>query len=270
MTAAADIALPVHAASERGARVRHRLALIVHLTRQEIKLSSRFSTVGALWPLLRQLAQLAVITVAFTAVLDLGIPNYAAFVLAGLVGWTWFVSAMTTSADAIRWKRELAMRPGFPTLILPVLAVTVPLFDVLLALPLLFGLLVFTAEVHAATPLLLPLLLLQGLLMVGLGWVVSSVAVFLRDVPQIVTLFVTLGFYITPIYFDVSRVPADYQWIIRLNPMAVLLEAQRAALLGTPWPPVSSLMALGVLTVVLLGCGFLLFTKLSRRFADEL
>lgn len=270
MTGIPNVPAPVHAASARGARVRHRLELIAHLTRQEIKLSSRFSTVGALWPLLRQVAQLVVITVAFTAVLDLGIPDYPVFVLSGLVGWTWFVSAMTTSSDAIRWKRELAMRPGFPTLILPVLAVTVPLFDVVLALPLLFVLLVATTDVHAATPLLLPLLMLQGLFMIGLGWIVASVAVFLRDVPNLVTLVVTLGFYITPIYFDVARVPADYQWIIRLNPMAVFLEAERAALLGTAWPPLTSMLALGAFTAALVGGGFALFTRLSRRFADEL
>lgn len=261
---------PVHASSGRSALLRHRMALVAHLTRQEIKLSSRFSVVGAFWPILRQLAQLVVITVAFTAVLDLGIPDYPAFVLAGLVGWTWFVTAMTTSGDAIRWKRELAMRPGFPTFILPVLAVTVPLFDVLLALPLLAVLLVVTTEIQATTPLLIPLLLLQGLFMVGLGWVVASAAVFLRDIPNVVTLVVTLGFYVTPIYFEVGRVPEQYQWIIRMNPMAVLLEAERAALLGTAWPPASSLIALGALTAALLAGGWWQFTRLSRRFADEL
>jgi lipopolysaccharide transport system permease protein len=219
---------------------------------------------------LRQLVQLAVLVVAFSAVLDLGIPNYPVFVFAGLIGWTWFTTALGTSASTLLDNRALVMRANFPTVVLPVVAVTVALVDALFALPVLLAMLALTGELRASCVLLLPLLALQGVMTVGLAWLVSSVAVFLRDVPQIVGLVLLMGFYLTPVYFDVARVPADYQWVVRLNPMAVMLEADRAVLLGTPGPPLASFAGLVAFSGLSLVVGWRVFAGLRKGFVDEL
>lgn len=249
---------------------RHSLTLINHLVRREIATKNRFSFVGAAWPLLRQLAQLAVLVLAFSAVLDLGIDDYPAFVFCGLIGWSWFVIGVNAASTSIRDGTSLAMRPGFPTLVLPVVAVVVPSVDVLFALPVLLIMLALTGELHASAMLFVPLLLLQGVLMIGLGWLVASVSVFLRDLPNLVTLVTLMAFYVTPVFFEVSRVPENYQWLIRLNPVAVLLEADRAVLLGTPFPPWGSFVGVVVISAALFGGGLVLFQRLSRNMADEL
>ena len=64
------------------AGVRRTLTLITHLAARDVAQANRFSVIGAGWPLLRQLAQLAVLAIAFSAVLDLGIPDYPVFVFA--------------------------------------------------------------------------------------------------------------------------------------------------------------------------------------------
>lgn len=246
------------------------LALVTHLIGREIAQTNRFSAIGAAWPLLRQLAQLTVLVVAFGTILDLGIPDYPVFVFCGLIGWTWFVAGLSTAATSIRANRALAMRAGFPTPVLPVVATAVPLVDVLFALPVLLVMLLFTAELSLTVPLLIPLLVLQGAMGVGLGWIAASLSVYFRDIPQLVNVVLLMGFYLTPVYFDVGRVPEDYQWLLRLNPMAVLLEADRAVLLGTPFPPWPALAGVVVFTGLVLGGGWMLFSRLRAGFVDEL
>ena len=250
--------------------LRHALALTLHLARRDIAATNRMSVVGAAWPLLRQLAQLAILVFAFSAVLDLGIENYPAFVFCGLIGWSWFTAGMIAASDSVNSMRNFAMRPGFPTVVLPVLAVLVPFVDVLFALPVLAVMLALLGELGPSALLIVPLLALQGLLMVGFGWVLGSLAVFFRDIPSLVSVGTLMAFYVTPVFFDVTRIPEDYQWIIRLNPMAIMLEADRAVLLGTPFPPVGAFAAVVGLTALLLVGGYALFQRLAPQFADEL
>lgn len=249
---------------------RHALTIALHLVRRELLVTNALSVVGAGWPLLRQLAQLAVLVIVFSKLLPLGIENYGVFVFSGLIGWSWFSSALSGAASSSQTFRSLALRPRFPTYVLPVVATTVPFVDVLVALPVLLVMLIAVGEVHATAPLLIPLLAVQGLLGLGLGWIVAAISVFLRDVPHIVGVALLLGFYVTPVYFDVSRVPDEYQWIVLLNPLAVLLEADRAALLGTPWPPAGLLAGVIVFSTVLAAVGLVVFRRLAPSFADEL
>jgi lipopolysaccharide transport system permease protein len=244
--------------------------LVGHLLRREIALSHRSSLIGAGWPLVRQLVQLAVLVFVFSHVLDLGVPDYPAFVYCGLLGWSWFTTALTQSTTAIPDNRNLAMRPGFPTIVLPLLAVLVPLVDLAIALPVLVVLLLVDASLQWTIVLLPLLLLVQGVLSLGLAWLCSSLTVFVRDIPHLVGVALVLGFYVTPVYFDVARVPEQYTWILRLNPMAVLLEAERAVLLGTPFPPVANFIAVVGFSVLLALGGWAAFRRLAPLFADEL
>ena len=80
---------------------------------------------------------------------------------------------------------------------------------------------------------LFPLLLLQmAALGLGFGIIVSSLTTKYRDLAQLVGFGVQLWMYATPIVYPASQIPAKYQWIIALNPMAPVIEAFRYAFLG--------------------------------------
>jgi lipopolysaccharide transport system permease protein len=251
-------------------RLRYLRELVMHLTVRELSLNYRDTVLGWSWPLARQLVQLAVLVFVFSKVLNLGIKNYPAFVFCGLIAWTWFSTGILAASRSILANRHFGMRPRFPTAVLPIIAVSVALFDAIVALPILVVLLAAGHEL-SPTALLLPLVfVVQFVLMSGLAWFCASLSVFLRDIPNLVGVIVLLGFYVTPIWFDVSRVPERYRWVLDLNPAAVLIEADRAILLGHPWPPVAALITVGFGSFVLAASGYLCFRRLSRDFADEL
>ena len=108
------------------------------------------------------------------------------------------------------------------------------------------------------------------MLMTGIAWLVSSVSVFFRDVPNLTQVVLQILFYMTPVFYGLRTVPDEYEPILHANPMSTMVEAFRAALLGDPWPSVGQFAYVIVLSVVLCVVGYLTFNRLSRNFADNL
>src|SRR5919202_293058 len=122
-------------------RARHLADLVAHLVRRQLDSAHRLTVLGWLWPLVRQLAQLAVLVFLFSKVLDLGIADYPVFVFTGLIVWTWFQTAMLEATRSLQTGRHLVFSPHFPDVALPLVAVAAPLVDLLMALPVLLVLL---------------------------------------------------------------------------------------------------------------------------------
>ena len=250
--------------------MRYLRELVTHLTRRELALGYQNTILGWTWPLTHQLLQLAVLVFAFSKVLNLKIENYPAFVFSGLIAWTWFSTGLVTASRAILVNRQFALRPGFPTAVLPVIAIAVPMFDAVVALPLLFVLLAVGHDLSADVVLLPVAFAVQFVMMAGLAWLSASLSVVLRDIPNLIAVLILMGFYVTPVYFDVGRVPEQYQWLLRLNPATTLIEADRAILMGGPWPTVAALAIVTAGSFAVAAGGYLCFRRLSHSFADEL
>ncbi len=245
-------------------------ALTLHLTVRALRSSHALTLLGWAWPVVRQLAQLAVLVFIFGQVFDLGIENFPVFVFIGLVAWMWFQAAVGGAATSVLSQRHLVMQPRLPSTVLPIVAVTVPLVDVVFALPALVLMLLLSTGLSwglLACPLLLAL---QFLLVAGLGWLVAAVSVFFRDVPNLVGVALMILFYLTPVFYDRASVPDQFRFILDLNPMAILSEAYRHLLLGTPGPGPARLAVLAVVAMALAAVGHRAFTRLSPRFADYL
>jgi homopolymeric O-antigen transport system permease protein len=245
-------------------------ALVVHLTARQLKSSHHLTLLGWGWPVVRLLAQLAVLVFLFGKLLHLNIPNYPIFVFVGLLGWNWFSAGVSTAATSVLSQRHLVMQPRLPSSVLPVVAATVPLVDVLFALPVLGLMLALSTGLRwglLACPLILGL---EFVLIVGLAWLVAGVSVFLRDVPNIVGVALMILFYLTPVFYAGSHVPERFRWVLELNPLTTILEVYRWLLLGTPSPGAARLGAVVAATLVVALLGHRVFTHLAPRFADHL
>jgi lipopolysaccharide transport system permease protein len=244
--------------------------LTLHLTAHELASANRFTVLGWAWPLIRQLAQLGVLVLLFSRIVDLGVGNYAVFVFAGLISWTWFATSVDVATASLIGNRHLVMQPRFPPAVLPVVSVATGLVDCLIALPVLLLMTIGSGDIRATVMLLPILFVVQFVLTCGVALIVAVVTVYLRDVRGLVTVALTLLFYLTPVFYDVSRVPDRYETLLRLNPLTILLECYRWMLIGSDFPPAWAVAWLLAATVVAAAIGVVVFRRLARGVVDEL
>jgi lipopolysaccharide transport system permease protein len=244
--------------------------LSLHLVRREIDATHRMTVLGWAWPLVRQLVQLGILVFIFGSVVDLGIDDFPVFVFSGLIAWNWFSTGCTAATGSLLDERHLLFQPRLPPAVLPIVAIIVPLVDVLMALPVLVLLLLLEGGVPV-TALLIPLfVVVQLVLMSGIAWIVSAAAVFLRDVPNIVGVALNALFYLTPVFYGIHTIPEKYRSLLELNPMATIVNGYRAILLHQPVPGAFAILYTLGLAALLCVVGYLAFTRIQDRFVDNL
>jgi lipopolysaccharide transport system permease protein len=250
--------------------VRRLNELVLHLSVREIAAAHRFTALGWTWPVVRQLVQLGILVFVFTVIFDVGIDNYPAFVFSGLIVWSWFSVGVPAAARVLIDRRHLLFQPGFRSAALPAVAVAVPLIDLVIALPILVGMLLVGGDIGAASLLFVVLIVIQAVLMLGLAWLTAALNVHFRDVSHIVAVVVASLFYLTPVFYDLDQVPHEYQWILQLNPMTVLIDGQHKILIDGKVPDLLGLAAVAGFSVLVAAFGFWVFRRMEPGFVDEL
>lgn len=114
------------------------------------------------------------------------------------------------------------------------------------------------------------ILLIQYILCLGLSLIVSSVTVFFRDLQHFIGVILQLLFYATPIVYSMEAVPANFRWLLRLNPMSYLIDGYRAIFYNKTMPNFRELLIAFIMGIILCVVGYFVFKKLERRFAEEL
>ena len=119
--------------------------------------------------------------------------------------------------------------------------------------------------------LFLPLIIaVQFLLTLSLVYALAAIHVTFRDTQYLVTAFLLLGFYLSPILYSVSTVPARFRWVYTLNPLAPILEGYRQILIRNEYPDGRSLFYVGVFAVAILSITYSLFSRASHSFVEEI
>jgi lipopolysaccharide transport system permease protein len=257
-------------ARRRAHSARYLLDLTSHLVGRSLARRHRRSLLGWVWSLALPVAQLAIFSLVFGRILPLNVPNYASFLFIGISMWTWFSTSTMLAVGSLEANRSLVLRPRFPSAVLPVTAVLTGLVDYLFAVPVLLLIVGIQVGLSWSVLALLPLVAIQLVLCVGVAWLVAPLNVFFRDVQHAVTIALLLGFYLTPVFYDRSAAPSSLSWVYDYNPMARLLEAERAALLEGTWPKAGPLLALTLVLLVAAVAAFAAFRRVQHRLPDEL
>jgi len=237
---------------------------------------------GWLWGLIHPLVLLAIYTFIFSYCLKTPLGpgevtnHYSLYLLSGMLPWLLFNETVQRSSGSIVEQANLVTKTMFPSEIVPVSIFLSSLISHLLAVGL-FVIVVGVTQGHLPSPTiaLLPVgMLLLGLFAVGIGWIVASLQVYLRDTAQVVLVMLTLWYWITPIMipkatFPVDRYPRGVHVILTANPLVYIVEAYRQMLLGNvmPWRDIGIAAAFGCAAFVI---GGLFFRHLKRGFADVL
>ncbi len=256
---------------------RHRLGGVAHvrdtvarLVYVEFATRHRGSALGWLWAVGPPLLMLVATSFVFTRVIPLDIPDYPVFLLVGILSWTLFARGVGDGTSALEQRRELVLRPGFATQLLPIVAVLVALVDYVLAVPVLIIALAVTTGVHATWLLDIPVLAIQVLLCAGIALLLSPLQIYLRDVRQLVALGIAVGFWLTPVFYERDQVPDEISWLYTLNPMQYLLEAQRELLIEGTIPELMPLALVAAASCALFVAGWTVFSRMRDALPEQM
>jgi len=194
---------------------------------------------------------------------------YPLFSYTAILPWTYFATSITFGTPSLVNNMTLITKVKIPREILPISSVIVAFIDFLIA-AIIFILLFIIYQLTPYWTLLwvVPLLLIQSILAIGIVLFSSGINVFYRDIRFVIPLALQLWMYATPIIYPVDMVPFGLRIFYYLNPMVSIIEGYRSAILvGTP-PNIYGLIYSTIISIVILIVGYWLFKKLEPIFAD--
>jgi lipopolysaccharide transport system permease protein len=255
---------------------RHR-DLIGQFTRREIEGRYRGSFLGLFWSFVNPLALLLIYTFLFGIVFKARWPNaktdnlgeFAITLFCGLIAFSIFSDCVNRAPGMIISVPNYVKKVVFPLETLPLSTLGAALFHALVSLSILLVASLLINGTLQWTLALLPLVALPLIfLSLGLSWFLASLGVFIRDISYTVTLIVQVLFFSTPIFYPLEAIPEPYQTIIRLNPLASIVENFRRAVLWGWMPSWSGLGLWLISTGALMVLGYAWFMKTKKAFAD--
>ena len=239
--------------------------------KKEVRGKYKGSWLGIIWTFLNPLLMLAVYAFVFPYILRVPVENYTIFMIVALIPWNFFTMAVTTGTSCITANGEILKKVYFPREIIPISITVSQLINFLITCIIMFIFIIFSGVGFSIHFLMFPLIILiQFILILGINFILSAVTVFVNDIAHFVQVAMTLGFYATPIVYLSSMLPEKFQWVMHINPMAIIVEAYRSILFYHEWPDMKWLLIWTVISVLILIFGYLIFKKLEKSFVEEL
>ena len=114
------------------------------------------------------------------------------------------------------------------------------------------------------------ILIVQYFLVLGIGFIISSITVYLRDIQHFIGVLLQLLFYAAPVVYSANTIPEDFKWILKYNPMTYIINAYRDIFFNQVKPDLVSLGNLFGISLIICVLGRLIFNKLQKGFAEQL
>ncbi len=250
--------------------LRHRDLLLLW-TRREVQVRYKQSLLGAAWAILQPLALTVVFTLVFSRLvrIDTGNIPYPVFSYSALVPWTFFATALSFGIPSLVNNMNLVTKVYFPREILPLASVGAALVDFMIAFVVFLGLMLIYGIMPDMTSLwIIPLLLLQISLILGVTLIGATAIVFFRDVRFVIPLLIQVWMYASPVIYPAELVPTHLRTVYFLNPMASIIDGYRRALVLGISPQFEALLPAAMISASILFIGYTLFKKAEPTFAD--
>jgi lipopolysaccharide transport system permease protein len=247
-----------------------RRELLLTLVMRDIQVRYKQTVLGASWAILQPLFSMMIFTIIFGQFAQIpseGVP-YAVFVYAGLLPWTFFSTAVTQAGQSLVNQQALLTKIYLPRMFVPASPVGGALVDLAISFGVFAVLLAIYRQVPGWGVVMVPgLVLLTAAAALGMGLLLAALTVSYRDFRYVVPFMMQAWMYASPVIFPISIVPAEYRWLLALNPLFGIIDGFRAALLhrSFDWTTLSISAAM---SVGLLAFGMFYFRQTERRFAD--
>lgn len=251
--------------------------LLFALIKNDFKKQYLGSYLGLLWAFIQPITFILVIWFVFEIGFRVGAVTgdtpFFLWLICGMIPWFFFADAVSSGTNAIVANDYLVKKVSFRVGILPL----VPIGSALIIHLVLFALLIFAFLLYGKTPSIYWLqspyfIACSGLFILGFSWLTSALRVFIKDVGNFVGVILQIGFWATPIFWSLDLVPEKYQYIIKLNPMAYIINGYRDTFVNHVWFWEKGEVALYFwgTTAILLVVGIIVFKRLRPHFGDVL
>jgi len=239
--------------------------------KKEIRGRYKNSILGVMWSFLNPLLQLAVYAIIFGALLSGGDPTYHIYICVALIPWTFFTTAVSQSSFTIIGNGDIIKKVYFPREILPISVVTSGAINFVISTIIILAFVVFSGIGLTKYVILYPFILfVQYILLLGIGFIVSSITVYVRDLEHIIGIILMVAFYATPIVYKLEQLPSNLQTLMKLNPMTHIINAYRDIFYNQTMPNIRILLLLLLYSTLLTIIGYFIFKKLQKNFAEQL
>lgn len=256
---------------------RHR-QLTWEMAKREITERYTGQLFGALWAVAHPVIQIAVYMFVFGVVFQVKIGgtaamplDYSAYLLAGLIPWLAVQEAMAKASTVIIGNANLVKQVVFPVEVLPAKGVIATLLtEVVFLLLLTLYLLVRYGSLPAIYLLLPALVIVQGVAMMGLSYLLSSVGVYLRDTKDVVQVLLVVGVYLIPAFYLPTAVPTAFRFLLYLNPFSYMVWCFQDVLYFGRFEHPAAWPVFLVLSVAMFTFGYSMFRRLRVMFGNVL
>lgn len=266
--------------------------LLADLVKRDLRARYVGSSMGFFWSVIFPIINLFVYLFVFTVVLDArwdaAQPREvtALLMLSGIVVWQAFAESTSRMTNTLVENQNLIQKVVFPSEVLPVYLVISSMINMLIGTGIAILGVVWFAYVHPVEfdPKLthapglgvsfvwIPLMMvMQAIFMLGVGYFLSALNLFVRDVYHLIGVALTVWMFMTPIFYPARKVvDVGMNWVLIVNPMYWLVDSYRRILVLGAWPTPELLAGFSIVAVIVFALGATFFMRQKPRFPDLL
>ena len=246
--------------------------LLKNNVKKDVRGKYKGSFLGVLWTFMNPLLMTLVYAIVFPFLMKgASYEHYTTFLIIGILAWNWFGTCISQGTYSVLGNGGIIKKVYFPREIIPISVVTGEAINFLISTVIILGFVIFSGMGLSRFMIFYPLILItQYLVILAFSFIVSSVCVYLRDLQHFIGIALQLLFYAAPIVYSPNAIPAEYQWILKYNPMTYIINAYRSIFYEHSMIELKPLLI--VLALAIIGCivGYFIYSKLQKGFAEQL
>lgn len=249
------------------------------LTKRQIQSKYKGSALGVIWSILVPILMLVVYSFVFSVIFkskwsDAGREvdiHFSLILFLGLTIHSFMSESLMQACEIFRDNRNMVKKVAVPLELLPITCVLTNLFHFFIQISILFVLYVSLYQTTHAYMLMLPVIaLVMTVMVLGIVFFFSSLAVYFKDLTQGIGIVSMIMLFCAPIFFPFSSVPESAASVVTMNPITVVVVEARKVFFWAELPDFHALLSYLAVSIIMLIAGLLWFKRTKKGFADVL
>lgn len=234
------------------------------ISKKQFKAKYAGSILGFFWVIINPLLMMLVITFVFTSVFKTEVKDFALFVLAGILPWMFFSGALFEATPSLLAQKSVLHQFSLPKEILPLSSVLAYFMNFLMSWCIIYPIFVLrNPKILLLAPWLPVLFLLIYIFTCGIALLFSVINILFRDLEHLMGILFMFWFWVTPVFYSIEMVPAQFRWVFNFNPMSAFIICYRDIIFGAKMPAPATFLGVIGWAFISLFIGLLISTRLE-------